>query len=129
MRRCSDERGDVILHGLLRLVAGLLVLGLVAFEGGALLVNHAQLDETARQAARVGARAWASERSPAAVEAAVLRHLDGLDDVTLDRVAVDHDRVSVTVTRAAAVLLLDRIGPVSRHAQGRATASWAAGPT
>lgn len=127
MDRCSTERGDVVLSGLLRLTVGLLALGVVLFDGGALLVNRVQLDEAARVAALSGARAWASHHSSAAVEAAVGQRLATHPGMALEGVAVTGGRVAVTVARPAAVLLLDRVGPLSRVVQGRATSTSAAG--
>lgn len=120
---CSDDRGDVIVSGVLKLLVGLLLLGLVLYEGGALVVNQVQLDDAARRAAAAGAAAWAYEHSTAAVDGVVQRRMTRHTEMALESVAIEGDTVTVTVTRPAAVMLLDRIGPLSHYAQGRASSS------
>lgn len=119
----GEERGDVVLSGLLRTVLALLVVGLVLFEIGAVLVNRVQLDEAARVAAQAGAQGLAERGSQRVAEAAVQARLGEERDVALDAVVVDAPRVTVTVSRPAPVLLLDRMGPLARYAVGRATVS------
>lgn len=121
MARWADERGDVILSGLGKMLAGLILLGVVLFDGGAVVVNRVQLDEAARSAARVGAVTWSQQGSSRAVERAVLGDLSGQSGMALDAVTVTDARVEVTVSRHAAVLVLDRLGPLARHVQGSAT--------
>lgn len=120
---CTDDRGDVIVSGVLKLLAGLLLLGLALYEGGALIVNQVQLDDAARLAAAAGAAAWAHEHSTAAVDGVVQRRLTRHTEMALESVAIEGDTVTVTVTRPAAVMLLDRIGPLSQYVQGRASSS------
>lgn len=121
MERWADERGDIILAGLGRMLAGLLVLGTLLFDGGAIAVNRVQLEEAARVAARTGAVTWADQRSTRAVERAVLEDLAGESGMVLDAVTVANARVQVTVSRPAAVLLLDRLGPLGKYAHASVT--------
>lgn len=123
MHRCRSERGDVIASGLLKLVAGLLMLGVVLFDTGAVIVNHVQLDEVAWATATHGARTWTAQRSTAAVHTAVQQRLARHASMTLEDVVVAEDRVAVTLSRPANVLLLSRLGPLSAYARGRATAT------
>lgn len=127
MQWWADERGDVIIAGVLRLVGGLLLVGFVLFEGGALLINRVQLDEAARVAASVGARAWTAEHTSAAVTSAVEQRMAAHTGMALEGVTVENDRVAVTVSRPAPVLLLDHIPLLAHHANGRATSRSAAG--
>ena len=123
MTSVSVERGDIILSGLLRTSALLLAMAIFLFDAGAVVVNRVQLDEAARTAARAGAVAWSEQGSRHAVEAAVNRRLAGERGMALETLAVAGSQIAVTLARPAPVLLLDRIGPLSRHAQGRATSS------
>lgn len=123
MHRCRSERGDVIISGLLKLVVGLLLLGVVLFDTGAVIVNRVQLDETASATATSGARAWTAQRSTAAVHTAVQQRLARHATMTLEDVVVADDHVAVTLSRPANVLLLSRLGPLSAYAHGQATAT------
>lgn len=123
MGPCTDERGDIIVAGLLKLVATLLALGLVLFDIGALIVNQVQLDEAARVAASSGARTWEADRSAEAVEAAVRNRLANQSGVVLEGIAIEDNQVTVHVTRPARVVLVHRIGPLSKFAQGRAAST------
>lgn len=122
----DGERGDVILSGLFRLVAGLLALGIVLFDSGAVVVNRLQLDEAARNAARAGAATWAEEGSARAAEAAVRAHVLDRVQVDVGEVGFSAGHVVVTVSRPAPVLLLDRLGPIASWAEASATSSWPA---
>lgn len=125
----ADERGDIILAGLGKTLAALLLLGTVLFDGGAIAVNRVQLDDAARSAARSGAVTWAAQRSTPGAEQAVLATLSSQSGMTLESLTVTDGRVEVTVSRRATVLILDRLGPLARHAHGSATsASGPAGP-
>jgi len=112
----------VILSGLLRTVAVLLVGGLVLFDGGAVAINHIQLEETARVAARAGAGALAGEGSHA-VREAVVERLEQETGMTLADLTIERGQVAVTVARPAAVLVLDRVRPLASYAQGSASAA------
>lgn len=121
-QRQRGERGDVILSGLLRIIGVLLVGGVLLFDGGAVVVNRVQLEEAARVAARAGAGALAGERSPYAAQQAVTQRLERQTGMTLEDLTIDRGWVTVTLGRPAAVLVLDRVGPLAAHAQGSASA-------
>lgn len=108
----TDERGDIIAGYLVRLVAGLALVGLVVIEGAAVTFNRISLEETVDRAARAGASAYADQRSGDAVERAVAERLDhaGAELVHLE---VDGGFVSVTGTRPANVLVSDRVEALS----------------
>lgn len=125
IRSPSGERGDVILGGLLKVVAALLLVGLVVYEAGAIAVNHFQIDDLAGQAVRAGAGTPQQQRTHATVERAVLAVLEG-SDARLEELEVDGGQVVVTVSRAARVLILDRIPPAEGivRAEQRKTAAF-----
>lgn len=117
------ERGDIILDGLLRTVAGLLFIALLLFEVGAVVVNEVQLDGAAQRAAREGARALDGPGSVELVELAADHAASTLNGASVTDVIIDDDRVGVTVTRPAPVLLADRIPPLSDRLVGHASAT------
>lgn len=108
--RRSPEAGDVIVAGLLKIVVALLVLGLVFYEGGAIAVNYFQVDDLAGRAARAGASTPPQQRNHATVERAVLAVLEG-SDAQLEDLEVEADEITLTISRPARVLLLDRLPP------------------
>lgn len=123
----TDERGDIITGYLVRLVAGLALVGLVVIEGAAVTFNRISLEETVARAARAGASAYADHRSGDAVERAVAERLDhaGADLVHLE---VDRDSVSVTGSRPANVLVSDRVGALSTLVTPERTGQAGIGP-
>lgn len=104
------ERGDVITSGLFKLVAFLLLFALVVYEVGALVVNQFQLDTIGGDAARAALLVARQGGSVQAVSDAAAATLDDDPGATLEAVAVEGGAVSVTVTRPAPVLILDRVG-------------------
>lgn len=116
-RHGDAQAGDVILAGLLKIVVALLVLGLVLYEAGAIAVNYFQVDDLAGRAARAGASTPPQQRTHATVERAVLAVLES-SDAQLEELEVEGDEITLTISRPARVLLLDRIPP----AEGLTTA-------
>ena len=116
------ERGDIILDGLLRTIAGLLLIALVAFEVGAVVVNEVQLDGAAQRAAREGARVLEGPASVGAVEAAADHAAAALKGAEVTSVDIDDDRVTVTVARPAPVLVVDRVPALRERLLGTASA-------
>jgi hypothetical protein len=115
----SCERGDVIVGGLLKIVVGLIIFGLIVYEAGAITVNQAQLDDQAQSATLEGLGALATGQRSTAVEQTVHAAVD--PSMAVDWVAVDQGRVTVTLSRQARVLLLDRLGPLADLTQQTAT--------
>lgn len=115
------ERGDIILDGLLRIVAGLVLTALLVFEVGAVVVNRVQLDGAAQEAARAGARAWDAGGSQARAEAAVHEAASKLPGAVVREWSVEPEAVKVTVSRQAPVLLIDRLEPIAERLDGDAT--------
>ncbi|HUH07259.1 MAG TPA: hypothetical protein VML96_05555 [Egibacteraceae bacterium] len=120
----SAERGDIILSGLLRMVAGLLLVGLALIETGAVAVNAVQLDEVATSAARAAAVAWRDHGSQLAAQDAAERALAVESGVALETVSIASDgSATVTLHRDAAVLFLDRVPPARRFLRHAVTKS------
>jgi hypothetical protein len=112
VHRLHDDAGDIIVGGLLKVVAALLVLGLILYEASAIAVNHFQVDSLAGEAVRAGAGTPPQQRTHATVERAVLAALEG-SDARLEQLDVSGEEVELTVSRTARVLLLDRIPPAA----------------
>jgi hypothetical protein len=106
----SGERGDIIVAGLVKTVAALLMLGLVFFEIGAIIVNEFQLDGIGQDTARTAALVLRDQKSPISAQHAAERVVATHEDATLDGFSSDTRSVTVTVSRPARVLLIDRVG-------------------
>lgn len=111
----SDDRGDVILGGMLRTVLALLLVGLVVFEVGAVVVNAVQLDDVADDAARAAALAMASSGRVQVAEAAADAIISRQVGVVVDAVEVDREQVRVMVSRAPLFLVLGHVPPLEER--------------
>lgn len=116
-----DDRGDVILGGMLRTVLALLLIGLVAFEIGAVVVNAVQLDGVADDAARAAALAMTSSGRVTVAETAANVIISQQVGVAVDAVEVERHQVRVGVSRAPLFLVLGHVPPIrerlTRHAE------------
>lgn len=121
------DRGDIILHGLMRTVAGLLVVGVIVFEVAAVTVNRVQLDDAARTAVSAAAQSWGQSKSTPAASQAALDSLSTQRGIALETFDVGDDILTVTLTRDASVLVLDQIGPLAPYAHASATKTAALG--
>lgn len=108
----SDDRGDIIIAYLVRLVGGLALVGLLVIESVAVTLNRIGLEEAVDRAARAGASAYAEQRSADAVERAVDQRLQRADAELVD-LDIGGQTVSVTGGRSASVLVSDRIDALS----------------
>jgi uncharacterized membrane protein len=116
-----DERGDVIISGMLKTLLFLLLTALLVYEVGAVLVNSVQLDEIADDAARAAAQAAGGGATVEGVEQAVLASLADQSGVVLDSVAHDKATATVAVSREPLFLVSQRIPPLRERFAGRAT--------
>jgi hypothetical protein len=108
---------------LLRLVAILLIIGVVLFDAGAVLVNRVQTDELAQRALRSAVNAAQSPegRRPEAVVASATAGLSRSDRARLVSATLDAAGLTVVVSMPAEVLVLDRLGPLSDLATATVT--------
>lgn len=104
-----DERGDVIIGGMLRTVLFLLAIGLAVYELVAVAVNTVQLDEMAVTAARAAADAAAAGAGTSGAETAVLATLQGEEGVFVEGVTLGPEGATVTVSREPFFLVADRV--------------------
>ena len=116
----TQDRGDVILSGLLHTTLFLVAVALVVYEVGAVVVNSVQLDSMADDAARSAARAAAADGTQASVESAVLESLAGERGVVVDAVTFNESQVSVNISREPLVLIAHRVPAFEDWFVGRA---------
>ena len=117
-----NERGDIVIGWLLKLVISLAIVGLVAFEGGAILVAKVQADGVANDVATEAAIAYAQGSDFDAAERAAEAEAThaGVELVSLD-VASDGRSISVTILKKAKTLILQRIDSTKSWTEARST--------
>lgn len=113
-RRCTGERGDVVLGWLTRLTAVLAVLGVLGFDAVALGVGRLAAEDHAQQAARAAVRTWDQTPDLQRAYEAALAEVDPVEDtIAPDSFAVSPDGdVTLTLTHTSATLIVERVGPV-----------------
>ncbi len=112
--RGSDDRGDIVLGWLTRLVVVLGLGGLLAVDGASLLSTRVHVEDAATQAARAAADAWpGSGHVQVAYDAAVASLTSPADSVQAPTFRVTPGgTVTLTVDTTASTLLVRRIGPL-----------------
>jgi hypothetical protein len=127
--RGSIDQGDIVLGWLLKLVISLAIVGLVAFEAGAVLVAHVGADSAANEVAGEASFAAAQGGDQKAAEVAA-RTEAGRQGVRLIGVSVANDGRSVTVVveKTAKTLLLHRVSFTKSWTVVRVTRSRAVAP-
>ncbi len=116
------ERGDIVIGWLLKLVISLAIVGLVAFEGGAIVVAKVQADGTASDVANEAAIVYARGANAEAAEKAAQAEATHAG-VRLVAFAVESDgrSISVTVLKKAKTLILQRIDATRSWTEARST--------
>jgi hypothetical protein len=106
----TDERGGVVTGWLFKLVLSLAIVGVVAFEAGALVVAHVSADSAANEVASEAAFAAARGGGEQAAEAAA-RDEAAKQGVRLIGVSLSNDGqiVTVIIEKTAKTLLLHRV--------------------
>ena len=123
MNRLRGDRGDIVLGWLTKLTLTLAVLGVVLFDGVALVQAQFTTSDAASTAARAAAGQYkATPDVQKAYDAAYAAVAESGDTVgTTDfRVAPDGS-VTLSVTREARTLLLQKVGPLRRFASVTST--------
>lgn len=123
-----DERG-IIVGWLAKLIIGFVIVGILIFDGGAILINFFTLDSTADDIARELTTETISQSftSQANLEIAAREHAKAAR-ARLVSVSVDESkRIHVVLRRRATTLVVGRIEPIKNWA--RATAEGEYAPT
>lgn len=108
----SSDRGDIVLGWLTKLVATLAVLGVLGFDLLSLATARFQAEDHAQSAVRAASSAYRSTPSvQAAYDAAVAEVAPQGDTVDAASFQVGPDgRVTLTLHRTAATMLVDKVG-------------------
>lgn len=125
MNRVGGDRGDIVLGWLTRLTVTLAVLGLVLFDGVSLVAARFQAADAAGLAARAAAEEFrASKDVQKAYDAAYAEVAEDGDTVGTQDFSVAPDgTVSLSVTRVASTLVLEKVAPLRRYTEATATGS------
>lgn len=116
------QRGGIITGWLLRLVLGLVLLGLVFFEAGSVVVARVGVDGTAQTAAREAALIYGTSRNPdAARSEAEKAAVQGGARLVEFTIASDGKEVTVTLERIAKTFVIHKIGPLKKYTTTRAS--------
>lgn len=116
------ENGQIILGWLVKLLIGLTIFGVVAFEAGAVIAARVQVDGIAVDAAREAALLYGNRKSARDAEQ-IAREFAERSDARLVGFAVSGDkkRVTVTVEKRASTIFVHRIGGLKRYSVARST--------
>lgn len=120
-RRISS-RGGIVTGWLVRVVIILLLLGLVAFEAGAVIVAKVGVDGTAETAAREAALIYESSRNADSARAEAERAAaQGGARLIEFAFSPEGTEVVVTLERVADTFVIQKIGPLRKHRIARST--------
>src|SRR5687767_12564769 len=109
-----DDRGDIVLGWLTKVVAVLAVLGVLGFDAISLGATRFQTEDHAQVAVRAAAETYRSGKDlQAAYDAAVAEVLEHGDSIDPQSFSVAPDgTVTLTLQRVAATMVVEKIGPV-----------------
>lgn len=118
----TDERGGIVTGWLFKLVLSLAIVGLVAFEAGALVVAHVSADSAANEVASEAAFAAARGGSEKAADTAAREEAarQGVRLIGLS-LAADGTYVTVIVEKTAKTIFLHRISATRSWTKVRVT--------
>ncbi|MGH2684210.1 MAG: pilus assembly protein TadG-related protein [Actinomycetota bacterium] len=114
-RRIHDERGGIITGSLLRYAVILVILGLVAIEGGSIIFTVIRLQNAADAAALRAADEWQSTGDIRTARRAARAELDtkGQEEATITAIEADGAptyELRLTAQKEAPTILVGRIG-------------------
>ena len=120
-----DDRGDIVLGWLTKLVATMAVLGVVGFDLVSLGAARFQSEDHAQVAARAAGEAYRSAQNvQAAYDAAALAVAEHGDTVDPASFSVGPDgRVTLTLHRTAPTVLVEKVAAVRHWAEVESTVS------
>jgi hypothetical protein len=118
-----NQRGDIVLGWLVKLIVSLAIVGVVAFEGGAVVVAHVGADSAANDASGEAAISYSHRHDlDAAKEAAEESARMSGARVVGFVIAADGKAVIVTVEKKAHTIILQRLGATRSWSTAQATA-------
>ena len=118
-----NDRGDIVLGWLTKVMAVLAVLGVIGFDLISLGTSYFQAEDHANTAARAASDAHrAGSNIQAAYDAALAEVVEHGDTIDTDSFAVGPDgRVSLTLRRTAPTLIMEKVGPLREIAEVKRT--------
>ena len=121
----SDDRGDIVLGWLTKLVVTLAVLGVIGFDLISLGTARFQAEDHAQTAVRAASEVYKTpndlQAAYDAAYAAVAEHGDTIDAQTF---SIGPDgRVTLTLRRTAATMIVEKVGPLRPWAEVERTVS------
>lgn len=124
-----SSRGDIVIGWLVKLLASISIVGLVAFEAGAVIVTRVTAESTAGDIATEAAFAvghgGGTQDAEDAARTEAAKH--GVALVALS-VSPERDTVSVTIEKTAKTLILQRLSWTKSWTVVRITRTRPAGP-
>lgn len=115
----SGQRGEIS-NWLVQMLVVLAIVGLVVYEAVALGFAAVQVDELAREVARVARDEYRAEESLTRARA-VAEETAGDEEATVTSFDADEDSLSVTIEKPANTLVVHRIGPLADRLTPSAT--------
>ena len=119
----GNDRGDIVLGWLTKLVVTLAVLGVIGFDLVSLGAARLAAEDHAQDAARVASATYRDSRNlQAAYDAAAAEALTHGDTVDAPTFTISPDgRITLTLRRTAPTLLVEKIGPLRSWADVSST--------
>jgi hypothetical protein len=118
----SSERGGIVTGWLLKLVVSIALVGVCAFEAGAIVVAKVGIEGVARDAAGDAAETYARNGNVQEAEQAARDHVERNGAVLESFSVVEGgEAVIVTASKRAKTLLVHRIGAIDDWATARST--------
>lgn len=115
----TGQRGEIS-NWLVQMLVVLAIVGLVVYEAVALGFTAVQVDELAREVARVARDEYRAEESLTRART-VAEETAGDEEATVTRFDADEDSLSVTIEKQANTLVVHRIGPLADRLTPSAT--------
>jgi hypothetical protein len=120
----ADDRGDIVLGWLTKIVLTLALLGVVLFDGVALGAGRVQAQDRATIAARAAATSFAQDRDVQRAYDAALGTLEGSVVDTIDPTTFTVGRegdVTLVLVHRSTTLVVEKVGPLRDWATSSAT--------
>lgn len=125
----ARSRGDIVIGWLVKLLVSIAIVGLVAFEAGAVVVTRVTAESTANDIASEAAfavgRGGGSQDAEDAAVAEAAKHGVVLVEVS---VSPERDTVSVTIEKTVKTMILQRLSWTKSWTIVRITRTRPAGP-
>jgi exosome complex RNA-binding protein Csl4 len=120
-----SDRGDIVLGWLTKVVATLAVLGVVGFDLISLGSARFQAEDHAQSAVRAANESYRSSKDlQAAYDAAVAEVVEHGDTIDAQSFTVGPDgRITLTLRRTAATIIVEKVAPLRDWAQVESTVS------